>query len=80
MAKYADIEIVVLGDGDASVHCTVDDGGDYEQDLFIPHSQLEDLRPLDNTDKDGKCTVSVAKWWLRANNVPYESESGWSPE
>lgn len=78
--KHADIEIIVLGENDASIHAVVDPDGDYEETLFIPNSCIEDLRALDGADTDGRCTISVAKWWLRKNNVPYESSTGWRPE
>ena len=79
MSKYTDIEILILGDGDASVQAICDEGGDHETTLFIPHSVIEDLKPLDYPDREGKCQISVAKWWCRKNDVPYDSDSGWTP-
>lgn len=79
MAKHADIKVCVIATTDKAVLCTTDEGSDNEQDIYIPMSLIEDMNPLDNVDIDSNCTIAVEKWFLRANSIPYDSDSGWNP-
>jgi len=77
MAKYADMVVSVTGNTDLSVRCVFHEDEPEEQELWVPHSLIEDVNAAidpDLEDKDGNRTISVAKWFLIKNDIDYEHD------
>lgn len=74
MAKFTDIEVFVGTRTDKAALLTFFPGTDNEEEIWVPLSVIEDPDVLDEVDDDGNVDVSIAKWFLKKNDIEYDSD------
>ena len=77
MAKYTEMTVCVTGMTDHAAQCVFHEDMPEETEIWVPLSLIEDPSVLDDpdaTDADGNITISVAKWFLKKNDIPYDSD------
>ncbi len=74
VAKFTKMKVCVLSKSDRSAQVIFHEDLPEEVEEFVPLSMLEDADAVndDNLDEDGNTTISVQKWWLKHNDIPYD--------
>lgn len=74
MAKFTDMEVFVGARTDKAAELTFFPDTKHEKEIWVPLSVLEDADVLDATNADGKVDVSIAKWFLKKNDIEYDTD------
>lgn len=77
MAYYAEMKVAVNGHTDLAARCVFYEDEPEEKEIWVPRKCLEDPMAVDpeNLDDDGNANISVAKWFLKENEIEYDSDS-----
>lgn len=75
MAKYKDMVVAITGRSAKAIKCTFNEGSAEEvEDVWVPLSVLE--HPVDESDEDedGDTIISIARWFMKKNEIPYHGD------
>lgn len=72
MASHTTLKVAVTGRTDRAIQVIFYEDLPEEQELWVPLSVLED--PDIEEDDDGDAEITIAKWFLIKNDIPYEHD------